>query len=108
MSHHTSWDSWTLGVIAILSGLLVLGFGFGFLILPRFQQGHQASSAMGGIHNALGFHKHEHSSGSMSPPVQVPTYIVWNEATIRVAMNGDVARGEFVAYNCIACMAKKA
>ena len=107
MSANASWNSWTLGVIAILSGLLVLGFGFGFLILPRFQQGHQAGSVMGGIHNALGFHKHEHTSGSVSPPVQVPTYIVWNESTIREALSGDVARGEFVAYNCIACHGEK-
>jgi cytochrome c553 len=107
MSNHASWNSWTLGVIAILSGLLVLGFGFGFLILPRFQQGHQASSVMGGIHSALGFHKHEHTLATVSPPVQVPTYIVWNESTIGEAMSGDVARGEFVAYNCRACHGEK-
>ena len=107
MSAHPSWNSWTLGVIAILSGLLVLGFGFGFLILPRFQQGHEGNTLMGGIHNALGFHNHEHRPGSASPPVQVPTYIVWNESTIRDAMSGDLARGEFVAYNCIACHGEK-
>jgi cytochrome c553 len=107
MNAKHSWNSWTLGVIAILSGLLVLGFGFGFLILPRFQQGHGANTVMGGIHNALGFHTHEHRPRSASPPVQVPTYVVWNESTIHDAMSGDAARGEFVAYNCITCHGEK-
>lgn len=103
----TSWNSWTFGVIAILSGLLVLGFGFGFLILPQFQQGHQANSAVGGIDAALGFHHHRHLASRMTVAPQVPTYVVWNESTIREASSGDIGRGEFVAFNCMACHGEK-
>jgi cytochrome c553 len=99
-------DSSKVIVIAILSGLLVVGFGFGFLVLPRFQQGHE-KSAMGGIDNALGFHHHQHVANRTVAAPQVPTYIVWNESTIHEALGGDIARGEFVAFNCSACHGEK-
>ena len=103
-----SWNPWTFGVVAILSGLLVFAFGFGFLVLPRFQPGHGSTSAMGGIHDALGFHKHTQIlSSSVQPPLKVPTYVVWNESTIHEALSGDVSRGEFIAINCTACHGKK-
>jgi cytochrome c553 len=105
-AHKISRNSWAFGVIAILSCLLVLGFGIGFLILPRFQPG-QERSAMREIDSALGFHHHGSMATGMTPPLQVPTYIVWNESTIHEGLSGDVARGEFVAFNCIACHGEK-
>ena len=102
----TSSDSSKFLVIGILSGLLVLGFGVGFLVLPHFQQGHEKSE-MGGIDNALGFHHHQHVANRTVAAPQVPTYIVWNESTIHEALGGDIARGEFVAFNCIACHGEK-
>jgi cytochrome c553 len=101
-----SWNSWTFRVIAIISGILAVGFGFGFLILPRFQQGHEISE-ISGFDSALGFHHHRPMATGMTPPLQVPTYIVWNESTIHEGLSGDVARGEFVAFNCIACHGEK-
>jgi cytochrome c553 len=105
-SRETSLNSWSFVAIAILSGILALGFGFGFLILPRFQRGHQ-TSAMGAIQSALGFHHHLYGAGSTASPSQIPTYIVWNESTIHDALSGDIARGQFVAFNCLACHGEK-
>ena len=99
-------DSWKLVVIAILSGIVVLAFGFGFLVLPRFQQGHKISSTRDAIDNALGVHAHEKLMTSQ-PPLRVPTYVVWNESTIREALSGDVKRGEVIATNCTACHGEK-
>lgn len=99
-------DNWTLVVVAILTAIVVMAFGFGFVILPRFQRGHGTHSTRAAIDNALGFHAHEKLM-STQPPLRVPTRIAWNEATIREALSGDVRRGEFVAINCTACHGEK-
>jgi cytochrome c553 len=85
----------------------VIAFGIGFLLLPRFQQGHRTSSAQGAINNALGFHHHEKAMTSAQPPLSIPTYIAWDESTIHQALGGDVHRGEFIATNCTACHGDK-
>jgi cytochrome c553 len=102
-----SGDMWAFTAISAVFGVLVTAFGVGFLILPRYQEGHRASSMSGAIHNALGFHAHAQSMGVQQSPSRVPTYIVWNESTIHKILSGDTKRGEFVAINCAACHGEK-
>jgi cytochrome c553 len=100
-------DTWAFATIAMATALVVITFGLGFLILPRFQQGHHMSSTRDALDNALGFHGHGEAVSSAQPPVRVPTYVVWDESTIHEASNGDIKRGEFVAINCTACHGEK-
>jgi cytochrome c553 len=103
-----SVDAWAFAVVSILSGIVVIAFGVGFLILPRFQEQHGASTTTSGaIHNALGFHNHEKLVSSQQEAPRIPTHIVWNESTIHKALSGDAKHGEFVAVNCVACHGEK-
>jgi cytochrome c553 len=100
-------DTWAFAAICALSGIVVIAFGVGFLILPRFQQGHHTSSTEGVVANALGFHHHENVITAAQPPLRIPTYVAWNESTIHEALSGDIKRGEFIAINCTACHGEK-
>ena len=100
-------DTWAFATIAMMTAFIVVTFGFGFLILPRFQQGHQMSSTHDALENALGHHHHGEAIAIAQPPIRIPTYIVWDESTIHEASSGDVKRGEFVAINCTACHGQK-
>jgi cytochrome c553 len=100
-------DAWAFAAIAILSGIVVIAFGVGFLILPRFQERHASSTTSDAIHNALGFHKHPKSVSNQQGPTRISTHIVWNASTIHQASSGDTKRGEFVAVNCVACHGEK-
>lgn len=100
-------DTLAFAAICALSGIGVIAFGVGFLILPRFQQGQGTASTRGALHNALGFHKHESAATSAQPPLRIPTYIAWDESTIHEALSGDAKRGEFIAINCTACHGDK-
>ena len=100
-------DAWAFATISILSGIVVITFGVGFLILPRFQERHGVSTASDAIDNALGFHKHEKLVSNQRETARIPTHIVWNESTIHQALSGDTKRGEFIAINCVACHGEK-
>ena len=100
-------DAWAFTAICVLSGVMVMAFGIGFLILPRFQRGRGPSSTRDAIHQALGFHTHEKAIGGPQPAPRIPTYVVWNESTIHQALSGDAKRGEFIAINCVACHGEK-
>ena len=104
-----SWfrDAWAFAAICALSGIVVVAFGVGFLVLPHFQRGHRTSSMQGSVENALGFHKHGSVINSAQPPLRIPTYISWDESTIHQALSGDVHRGEFIAMDCTACHGDK-
>lgn len=99
-------DAWALVAVCALSGVMVMAFGIGFLVLPRYQKGH-ALSTHDTIHQALGFHTHDNASASAQLAPRVPTYITWNKATIHQALSGDAKRGEFIAINCVACHGEK-
>lgn len=104
-----SWftDGWVFAATAILCGILAVSFGVGFLILPRFQEKHGASTTSDSIHNALGLHQHTKYVSSQQGTPRIPTHIVWNESTIHQALSGDTKRGEFIAINCVACHGEK-
>jgi cytochrome c553 len=112
MSEQNGKPSWfadvlVFAIISILSGIIVIAFGVGFLILPRFQEQHRVSTTSDAIHNALGFHAHGKAVSTQQGTPRIPTYIVWNESTIHQALNGDTKRGEFIAINCVACHGEK-
>jgi cytochrome c553 len=100
-------DAWAFAAVSILSSIVVMAFGVGFLVLPRFQERHGASTARDSIHSALGFHKHANAVSNQQAAPRIPTHIVWNESTIHQALSGDTKRGEFVAINCAACHGDK-
>jgi cytochrome c553 len=103
-----SGHSWGFFAVAILTGVVALSFGFGFVLLPKYQGTQGPYSAKDSLYHALGLHTHGKELGSVQPPLKVPTYIAWTDATIQQAMGGDAKRGEFIALNCNACHVEQA
>ena len=89
--------------VAITAAGLVVVFGLGFLLLPRYAGPRGTLSARDAAYHALGFHLHNKTLNGIEPPLKVPTRISWTEATIRQAMGGDPKRGESIASGCTPC-----
>ena len=100
-------NPWGFIVVAALSATVVVAFGLGFLLLPRYQETRAPFSAKDAVYHALGFHIHGGAFNTIQPPPRVPTYIAWTETTIRQATTGDRKNGEFIATNCTACHGEK-
>jgi cytochrome c553 len=100
-------NPWRFIAFAIVSAIVVVAFGLGFLLLPRYQGTHAPSSEEDSMYHALGFHTHANASSTIQPPLKIPTYIAWTDTTIRQAANGDPKRGEVIAQDCTACHGKK-
>jgi len=96
-------NPWRFVAVAVVSAIVVVAFGLGFLLLPRYQGTHARSSARDSVYYALGFHTHGNAFNAIQPPLKVPTYIAWTETTIRQAATGDLKRGEVIAQDCTAC-----
>jgi cytochrome c553 len=94
-------------VIAVVSATVVVAFGLGFLLLPRYQETRAPFSTKDAVYHALGFHIHGNAFNTIQPPPKVPTYIAWTETTIRQATTGNRKNGEFIATNCTACHGEK-
>jgi cytochrome c553 len=100
-------NPWGFILIAVVSATIVVAFGLGFLLLPRYQESRAPFSAKDAVYHALGFHIHGNAFNTTQPPLKVPTYIAWTETTIRQATTGDRTSGEFIATNCTACHGEK-
>jgi cytochrome c553 len=100
-------DPWRFIAVAVASASIVVVFGLGFLLLPRYQAMHAPSSPKDSVYHALGFHTHGNAFNTVQPPLKVPTYIAWTETTIRQAANGDPKRGQVIAQDCAACHGEK-
>jgi cytochrome c553 len=96
-------NTWGLAVVCVLSAFVVIAFGVGFLILPATHQQRDQMSMHDNIQHALGHHVHDSMSTKNAAATSIPTYVVWDEATIHEALSGDPQRGEFIAMNCTAC-----
>jgi len=90
-------------VVAVVSATVVVAFGLGFLLLPRYQESHASFSTKDALYDALGLHIHGKAFNTLQPPLRIPTYIAWTETTLQQATAGDRKRGEFIATNCTAC-----
>ena len=88
-------NPWRSIAVAVVSATVVVAFGLGFLLLPRYQATHAPSSPKDSVYRALGFHTHGNAFSTVQPPLKVSTYIAWTDTTIRQAANGDPKRGEF-------------
>jgi cytochrome c553 len=100
-------NPWRFIAVAVVSAIVVVAFGLGFLLLPRYQGSHAPSSEKDSVYHALGFHTHGNASTTIQPLLRVPTHIAWTETTIRQATNGDPKRGEVIAQDCTACHGEK-
>jgi cytochrome c553 len=98
---------WRFVAVALLSAIVMVAFGLGFLLLPRYQGSHAPSSEEDPVYHALGFHQHGYASTTLQPPLRIPTRVAWTETTIRLAANGDPKRGEVIAQDCTACHGEK-
>jgi cytochrome c553 len=103
-SHETGFsNNRVLVVVCALSAFVVIAFGIGFLILPATHQQRDQMSMHDNIQHALGHNVHDGMSTMKPASTSIPTYVVWDEATIHEALSGDPHRGNFVAINCAAC-----
>jgi cytochrome c553 len=94
---------WPLVAVCLVSGVMTLALGLGFLVLPRYGLQTPPRSTWDAICGALGFSKEIRMGGAAQPPAQIPSLIAWTESTIRDASAGDPQRGAFIALNCTAC-----
>lgn len=101
------YNPWRFIAVAVVSATVVVTFGLGFLLLPRYQAAHAPISPKDSVYHALGFHSHGNAFNTVQPPLKVPTYIAWTETTIHQAANGDPKRGEVIAQDCTACHGEK-
>jgi cytochrome c553 len=100
-------NPWRFIAFAIVSAIVVVAFGLGFLLLPRYQERQAPSSEKDSVYHALGFHTHGKAFNTVQPPLKIPTYIAWTEPTVRQAASGDPKRGELIAQDCTACHGEK-
>jgi cytochrome c553 len=98
--HH---EPWIFAVVAFVVAAVVIGFGLGFLLLPRYGGPGKPYSMKDSVYHALGLHVHDKGFGTIQPPLKTPTHIAWTEITIRQAMSGDPKRGASAASSCLAC-----
>jgi len=98
---------WALVAVCLVSGVMTLALGLGFLVLPRYGLQTPPRSTWEAICGALGFSKEIRKGGAAQPPAQIPSLIAWTESTIRAASAGDPTRGAFIALNCTACHGDK-
>lgn len=94
---------WSLVAVCLVSGVMTLALGLGFLVLPRYGRQTPPRSTWEAICGALGFSQEIRKGGAAQPPAQIPSLIAWTESTIRDASAGDPTRGAFIALNCTAC-----
>lgn len=97
------YKPWIIVVVAPVVAGVVIGFGLGFLFLPRYGGPGGPFSMKDSVYHALGLHMHDKGFGTIQPPVKIPTHIAWTEKTAREATNGDAKRGESAAASCAAC-----
>ncbi|MGB8323234.1 MAG: c-type cytochrome [Candidatus Acidiferrum sp.] len=100
-------NPWRFVAVAVVSAIVVVAFGLGFLLLPRYQGNYAPSSETDAVYHALGFHLHGYPSTTIQPPLRIPTRVAWTETTIRQAANGDPRRGQVIAQDCTACHGEK-
>jgi cytochrome c553 len=96
-------NPWKLIATSVVAAAVVFAFGFGFLVLPRYQQRDAPRSTWDTVCRALGFQRYRTARTTGVPPAVVPSEVVWSSATVEAALHGDVAHGEFIAINCSAC-----
>jgi cytochrome c553 len=100
-------NPWRFIAVAVVSATVVVAFGLGFLLLPRYQATHAPVSPKDSVYHALGFHTHGNAFNTIQPPLKVSTYVAWTDTTIRQAANGDPKRGAAIAQDCTACHGEK-
>ena len=100
-------QNWSLVAVCLVSGVMTLALGLGFLVLPRYGRQTPPRSTWDAICGALGFSKELRRDRGAQPPAQIPSLIAWTESTIREASAGDPQRGAFIALNCTACHGEK-
>jgi cytochrome c553 len=86
--------------------VVVAAFAIGFMWLPSLQ-----ASAQGGLWDAIcraaGIYRPTGIALTATVPAQVPTGLVWNADTLRLATSGDAQRGSTLAAACAGCHGAK-
>jgi cytochrome c553 len=100
-------QNWSLVAVCLVSGIMTLALGLGFLVLPRYDRQAPPRSTWESICSALGLFKEIRRDRGEQPAAQIPSLIAWTESTIRAASAGDPTRGAFIALNCTACHGDK-
>ena len=106
-SIHNPWRFYggvAVGVMLLASVLM------GFLWIPARRQGRNVGNPAekrtgwwATVCRGLGITDDETTTRSVTPPPRWASDVAWSAETVRRALSGNVARGEFVAFNCTVC-----
>jgi cytochrome c553 len=94
-----------LGAIAWLSaaGVAAVAFVVGFVWLPGLQASANGLTLWDAFCRAVGAPSRARSDSVAGAAEAIPTKVVWNPVTVRVAVSGDVERGRALAAGCAGC-----
>jgi cytochrome c553 len=96
-------DPWPLIGWSSLVGIVAVAGVLGFLVLSRYQQNGPPLSTWGALCRGLGLTFDGMPAQQATPPLQVPSQVVWTEQTLARIHAGDAARGADIAIKCMSC-----
>ena len=91
----------------IAAFLAAVSIVIGFMWLPSLQANGQGGGLWDAICRAAGIYRTTGPVLQATGPAQIPTNVVWNPSTARVAASGDAQRGNALAAGCAGCHGAK-
>jgi len=93
-----------LGAAGWVATLLVAAMAFviGFIWLPSLQAGGQGGW-WDAICRAVGIYPKQALASAAALPAEIPTTVVWDVQTLRIAASGNAQRGGALAAGCAGC-----
>jgi cytochrome c553 len=95
--------SWPRIAWGSMTGVFVISFLIGFLVLGRFQQNGPTLGSWAAFCRAIGLSADSAPAGEPQPPRRTPTRVAWTQNTLARIESGNEQHGAFVALNCGAC-----
>jgi cytochrome c553 len=100
---HGHGDPWPLIGWSSLLGIVAVAAVLGFLVLSRYQQNGPPLSTWGALCRGLGLTFDGLPARAATPPLQIPSQVVWTDETLTRIRGGDGKRGAEIAVKCMGC-----
>jgi cytochrome c553 len=99
-AHRDPWPliGWT-SLVSIVAVAAVLGF----LVLSRYQQNGPPLGTWGALCRGLGLTFDGRPAQAATPPLQIPSQVIWTNDTLARISGGSATRGAAIAVKCMGC-----